>query len=171
MHNLNSSKQTGAGLLEILIAMLILSIGLLGMAGLQALSLKNNNSAINRSHAVFLANSMLDRIRANRTGSYTTAFATNTTSSSSSCDGTGATCSIAQIAAYDLSNWKCALSTTNTCYGPAKNAAGLLPDGQGQILRSGDEYTVTVQWTDSIKYVNGEPTSGTTTQISISAEI
>ena len=46
--------QRGATMLEILITLLILSIGLLGMAGLQALSLKSNQSAYYRSQATFL---------------------------------------------------------------------------------------------------------------------
>lgn len=58
--------QAGVGLLEILIAVLILSLGLLGMAGLQARSLQQNQSSMLRSHAVALGYSILDGLRLDR---------------------------------------------------------------------------------------------------------
>lgn len=58
-------QASGFTLLEVLISIVILSIGLLGMAGLVATGIKNNHTASYRSHATFLADDMLDRIRAN----------------------------------------------------------------------------------------------------------
>jgi type IV pilus assembly protein PilV len=58
-------SQRGVGLIEVLIAVLVLSIGLLGIAGLQARALKNNLSAFERSQAVTLTYLMLDAMRAN----------------------------------------------------------------------------------------------------------
>ena len=68
---------TGFTLIEVLIAMLVLAVGLLGLAGLQATSLKNNQSAYNRSQATQLAYDMADRMRANVAGvaTYTNAGA------------------------------------------------------------------------------------------------
>lgn len=66
--------QAGATLIEVLVAVLILSIGLLGIAGLQARALQNNQSAFERSQAVMLSYFMLDAMRANadaaRAGDY-----------------------------------------------------------------------------------------------------
>jgi type IV pilus assembly protein PilV len=59
-------NQSGISLIEMLIALLVLSFGLLGLAGLQALSLKNNQSAYLRSQATLVAYDVLDRIRARR---------------------------------------------------------------------------------------------------------
>ncbi|MBN8480627.1 MAG: type IV pilus modification protein PilV [Xanthomonadales bacterium] len=56
----------GFTLLEVLIALVILSFGLLGLAALQAYSVKTNQSAHFRSQATALANMMLDSLRANR---------------------------------------------------------------------------------------------------------
>lgn len=56
----------GISLIEMLIALLVLSFGLLGVAGLQAQSLKNNQHASLRSQATMLGNQLLDRLRANR---------------------------------------------------------------------------------------------------------
>jgi type IV pilus assembly protein PilV len=55
----------GFTLLEVLIALLIFSLGLLGLAGLMVVSVKTNNSAYLRTQASFLAQSMADRMRAN----------------------------------------------------------------------------------------------------------
>lgn len=58
-------KIQGFTLLEVLIAMLIFAIGMLGLAGMQGVALKDNNDAYMRSQAVFFAYDMGDRIRAN----------------------------------------------------------------------------------------------------------
>lgn len=60
------STQSGASLLEVLIAVLILAIGMLGIAALQAITLKNTQSASERTTAVIQSYAMLDMLRANR---------------------------------------------------------------------------------------------------------
>ena len=59
-------KQQGASLLEVLIAILILAIGLLGIAALQAVTLRNMQGSGDRSVAVIQAYAMFDIMRANR---------------------------------------------------------------------------------------------------------
>lgn len=61
-----SRGQRGATLIEVLVAVLILSVGLLGVAALQAVSLNNNNNAYFRTQAVNLNYEFMDRIRALR---------------------------------------------------------------------------------------------------------
>lgn len=61
-----AKRQRGATLIEILVAVLILSFGLLGMAALQTRALQGNQSSLNRSQAVMLNNSMLDAMRIDR---------------------------------------------------------------------------------------------------------
>jgi type IV pilus assembly protein PilV len=60
------SGQSGTSLLEVLIAVLILAVGMLGMAALQAVTLKNSNSSTARSQAVMQTYSLFDRMRLNR---------------------------------------------------------------------------------------------------------
>lgn len=62
----NAKRQSGSSLLEVLIAVLVLAIGMLGMAALQAVTLKNSNSSAARSQAVIQTYSMFDRLRLNR---------------------------------------------------------------------------------------------------------
>lgn len=61
-------RQKGFTLLEVLVAMLVLSIGLLGLAGLMASSLRNNHSAYYRTQATWLAYDVIDRMRVNGAG-------------------------------------------------------------------------------------------------------
>ncbi|TNJ33592.1 type IV pilus modification protein PilV [Arenimonas terrae] len=64
--NPGRTAQRGASLLEVLIAVLILAIGMLGIAALQAVSLRNTQSSGDRTTAVIQSYSMLDMLRANR---------------------------------------------------------------------------------------------------------
>ena len=59
-------RAAGLSLIEMLISLLVLSVGLLGLAGLQAYSLKNNHSSYLRSQATVLGYDLLDQIRAKR---------------------------------------------------------------------------------------------------------
>lgn len=73
----NRRRQAGVGLIEILIAVLVLSIGFLGIAALQAKALANNNGSLARTQASIAAYSMFDAMRADRAaalaGSYNNA--------------------------------------------------------------------------------------------------
>lgn len=60
------TRQRGSSLLEVLIAVLVLAIGMLGMAALQAVTIKNSGSSAERSNAVIQSYAMLDMLRANR---------------------------------------------------------------------------------------------------------
>ncbi|HFE32669.1 MAG TPA: type IV pilus modification protein PilV [Gammaproteobacteria bacterium] len=144
-------RQAGFTLLEILIALIILSIGLLGLAGLQANSLKNNNSAYQRTQASLLANEMLDRIRANRQGLETGAYDAidSTSTSDPGCITSG--CSNMQMAQYDAHDW-------------SDRLANLLPSGQGTVSGGGANsvFTITVMWDDARTGATGTACSGDT---------
>lgn len=76
----SARRQRGVGLLEVLIAVLILGVGLLGIAAMQAMALRNSQSSIERSQAVVQTYSILDAMRSNRSavlgGSYNLAAVT-----------------------------------------------------------------------------------------------
>ena len=110
----------GMSLLEVLVAIVVLSLGLMGLAGLQAASLRNNQTAYYRSIATQQAYDMADRMRANlagvRAGDYS-ALGTNIPADPG-CFNAG--CSAANMAVTDHMQW-------NT------NNAVLLPGGQGSV--------------------------------------
>jgi type IV pilus assembly protein PilV len=78
MNRFMKASQIGTSLIEVMIAVLIMSIGLLGVAAMQATALKNSQSALERSQAVIESYAILDAIRVNqeegRNGSYTRAM-------------------------------------------------------------------------------------------------
>lgn len=67
-------QQRGVGLIEVLIALLVLSFGMLGLAGLQLWSLRNNQSSMERSLAVVQTHSIIDAMRADRVTATTGGF-------------------------------------------------------------------------------------------------
>ena len=106
-------NQRGATLVEVLVALLVLSIGLLGVAALQVSALQTNRGAHVRSQASVLAYDIADRMRANRDAALADAYVLTLTAPAG---GTG-------MALADLQNWKATLTNT-------------LPSGQGEIARA-----------------------------------
>lgn len=106
-----SPRERGFSLLEVMIAVLIVSVGLLGLAGLQALALKNNTSASQRTIATQLAYDMTDRMRANfaavLSGDYVYAIysATNVAGQTTASCLTTAGCTSTQMAQEDIYEW------------------------------------------------------------------
>jgi len=158
------SGQQGFTLLEVLVAVVVLSIGLLGLAGLQASGLAQNNTAYQRTQATLLAYDMLDRMRANYEGvrlGYYNNF-TAGTQNDPGCITSG--CSVQQIANYDNYSWGVRLGNT-------------LPTGKGKISGAGlnSNFTITVMWDQDRTGATGTNCSGNTqtdlTCIEISSRI
>jgi type IV pilus assembly protein PilV len=125
--DLPTRAQSGFTLIEVLVAIVVLSIGLLGLAGLQATGLRHNQSAGFRSTATVLAYDIADAMRANRVE----ARNNNYTILMSAAKPTGT--AVYQI---DLNNW-------------LSEIALRLPAGDGAVSVVNDVVTVTVQWDDS----------------------
>lgn len=157
-------KSTGFTLTEVLISLVVLSIGLLGLAGLQTESLKKNNDAYLSSIASTQASDIIDRMRSNydeaKSGGYTTSNPTSAGQSNIGCLGgvpnqpstqsgsQTSSCSEQQMSLNDLYEWQ-------------TNLANLLPDGKGSICLSsnpgavgsnlncnnqGDIYVIMISW-------------------------
>ncbi|WP_252176450.1 type IV pilus modification protein PilV [Endozoicomonas sp. 4G] len=142
-------RQKGVGLIEVMVALLVISVGVLGMAGLQTKSLQHNQLAYLRSQAVIIVNDMMDRIRANKTiaasgndyviteAEYVAAGCT-TTDFIDRCES--ATCNESQLAIYDVQQWKFQMACQ-------------LPDATGSIAientSSGRVYVITLKFNDS----------------------
>lgn len=152
------SRTRGFTLYEVLIAVLILAIGILGVTGLQVLSLQQNRSALLRAQALQVGNDVLDRIRANPDGTYSGVDFDDAPSGSVNCVGALANCSEDQMATYDIAQWKCSINPRDengdvysTCatLGLAAGAANSLPEGQGAISINADGvHEVSVRWSD-----------------------
>ena len=108
------NKNAGFTLIEVLIAVLVLATGLLGLAGVQASSLRNNQSAYSRSQATLLAYEMADKMRANRaeaTKLSTSAYvATSSADTQTSCNTTTG-CTSALMAQDDRARWNANISS------------------------------------------------------------
>jgi type IV pilus assembly protein PilV len=136
------SKRSGFTLLEVLITLVILSIGLLGLAGLQAVGLSQNHSAYLRSQATQAAYSIADRMRANQVASanYLSSFMLpSAATAQAGCTAGG--CTAAQMATNDLFEWNTALSSS------LPNIA--VPVELGNITLNGAVFTITINWDDN----------------------
>lgn len=109
MHTL-TRRQRGFSLIEALVAFLLLSVGMLGIASLQAVSLRAGYTATLRTVAVIKAEEILERMRANQTAlaSYVSVAGAGTAAPVPECtDISGVViCNPAQMASYDIYKWK-----------------------------------------------------------------
>ncbi|MBS0613321.1 MAG: type IV pilus modification protein PilV [Proteobacteria bacterium] len=125
----------GFTMVEALVALVVLAVGMLGMAGLYVTTLRSGSSAIYRMQAINLATDMADRIRANHNANlfYNDAPANNP------CFGAVATvdCTPEQMAQSDLFQWNAQLTQ-------------MLPSGTGTVAVNGASapytYTITINW-------------------------
>lgn len=98
---------SGFSLVEVLVALILLAIGLLGTATLLLESLSSNRVALERSRAVTLASDMLERIRANReaAGAYDTRNRDDVPTLDPTCEQADAGCRAEVMASHDLRDW------------------------------------------------------------------
>lgn len=154
MKTLSEKLTKGFSLIEVLVALVVLTIGLLGMAGLQGYSITGSYNAHLRTQATALAQDIIDRMRANPAEALGTSYDVDfgdAPSSGTDCIGSSATCTTAQLAAYDLREWKCNLGTyagNSVC--AAFVSQSTLPSGDGRVVTQvNGQFEVTVQWTDT----------------------
>lgn len=128
-------QQKGFSLIEVLVTMVVISFGMLGIAGVMVNSLKNNQSSYARSQASVLANDIIDRMRANRTSAEATPspYAFNNLSATATISGGG-------VVFNDLTEW-------------SQSLAASMPSASGRgsvaIDATTKKVTVIVQWDDS----------------------
>lgn len=164
-------KQAGFTLLEVLIAVVVFSIGLLGLASLQVTGLKLSSDSMERTMATLLANDMIDRMRANVAASSlgvtspynnpSQAFTANPACyGMNSAGGTLSTaqCTPAQMAANDFADWYASIqgSAANS-WRPAIRS--VLPTGSGVVCidSTAQDGTPTSPNCDNVVAVAGKP--------------
>ena len=138
----------GFTMLEVLVALVVLSLGLLGIAALLVTTQKSNSSSYIRQQAVQSAYNILDRIRANQIeavlGGYNAsnlagAGQTPAVAAAPAVDCTQTACTAPQMAAYDIWHWQARdlAQLTNGCGSVTTTASG-----------NNTLVTITVQWDD-----------------------
>lgn len=148
------SRQRGAGLIEVLVAILILAIGLLGMAGMTASSIKFNQMSRMRGTGVLLVNDLAERARVNvlgfDAGGYDRADKqysfSPTLTSESGCSDLGANkCTAGDLATYDVNQW-------------LKNIRARLPGGdafiQTSVTKDARTMDIWLMWTEATESTN-----------------
>ncbi len=154
-------RNSGFSLIEVLVALLVLSIGLLGLAALQTTGLAFNHQSYERTQAVLQAYDIIDRMRANKSGTGSTINSTydsvalgnlptvSVDCASSSCTGT-------ELAAYDIYQWNVANASVLAegkgaiCKGTFTNDANGYPSS---CSTTGSIYRIAVTWKEKDIYM------------------
>ena len=129
---IRKNTQRGVTLVEAMIALLVISVGLLGIASLQLTAMNQNASSLHNSQAVWMAYNMSDRIRANISEFDT--YDGKDTSTSDPKDCMASTCNPAEIVDSDMADWRTMVEN--------------LPGGRGIISSNADGLLVSVMWDD-----------------------
>jgi len=133
---INHRRQSGFSLVEVLITLVIMSVGMLGIAGLYVQSMQAGRTSMFRHHAVTLAGDVADRIRANPLAAV--AYAAED-GADNNCILGGTRCTPAEMAAHDILLWKA-------------QAADVLPSGDVVVVHDDTvippTYAITVNWTE-----------------------
>ncbi|MFP7721976.1 type IV pilus modification protein PilV [Lysobacter sp. A3-1-A15] len=127
--NVSRASIRGAGLIEVLVAVLIMAIGLLGIAAMQATALRNSQSSLERSQAVVQSYSIIDAMRANRVVALAGGYNMGMTCAPPGGGGS--------LVANDQAIWIRDLQDT------------MGSTACGEVVCNAGNCTVTVQWDDS----------------------
>ena len=136
----------GFSLLELLVAVLVVALGTLGVAGLQLATAQSNRAALQQGLAMTFVGDLVERIRANRTADYSVALGAPP---SGFVDCMGADCTPAQLASFDLAVWKCGFGRWRqhaTCEAlpvPVRPET-VLVDGDGAVATNGESALISV---------------------------
>jgi type IV pilus assembly protein PilV len=134
------SRQAGFSLLEVLITIVIVALGLLGVAGMQVTSMRLTEMTENRSMGSIFANDIIDRIRSNRANAlaYDINFG-------------GPPSSVTDLASQDLLDWKTLLSHPRLGLPGGDGSVDVVADPTCPAVapaRSCFQVTVTLQWNE-----------------------
>ncbi|WOJ93462.1 type IV pilus modification protein PilV [Congregibacter variabilis] len=122
-----AASMRGVGMIEVLTAMVVVAVAVLGISRMQITMLQQNQSALLRSQATILAYDAIDRLRVDRqaalNGDYDRALGAARPTTTSVADNS-------------INQWLDSVATT-------------LPAGDGAIVRSGELIVVSIRWDDS----------------------
>ena len=137
-------RQRGISMVEALVALVVIAVGMLGIAGLYLSSLQASRSAKLRSHAVELASSIADRIRANREAAV--AYSTDTYGGEpAERDCETVRCTADQLAEDDLAKWILDIRATL----PGADAVTGTVTVTDRADPESDNYVINVTWREA----------------------
>jgi type IV pilus assembly protein PilV len=156
------ARQHGVSLIEVLVSILVMALGLVGMASLQTTTLKYQQGSVQRGMLAGLVSDFAERARANLSQTpvlvgddspYLTEAnltwpdlsAEDDLGPAIDCRASSSTCSAAEVAAYDLGVWR-------------QSVRRALPQGSAVIARQGEAMQVTLMWTDKDRLTESSPT-------------
>lgn len=155
-----SPREQGVSLIEVLVSLVILSLGVLAVVALQLVSKRNNADAGQRTIAAQLAYDMIERMRANSSPTILNLYLTGNsplgrgsrgaTEPSPNCKS--ATCTPAQLATHDLWAWEQTLDGAAETLGTSKTGGLVLPTAciNGPAGGGDGTYTVTIVWRGTV---------------------
>lgn len=151
-----SRSQAGVSLVEVLVAVMVLGVGLLGVGAMQAIALRNGQSSLERTQAVIQSYAILDLIRANRTNALAGYYNTGATpvceaGSVDPDDPAGE-----QAAQNDVNAWLASLKSAMGSGATDTTTCGAVNCAANAI--GGATCTVTIQWDDSRGTASGGQT-------------
>ena len=147
-------SQSGVGLIEVLIAVVVMSVGFLAAARMQVEGMRFSQSAYYQSQAHFLANDMIDRMRSNIQGVLDGNY-NNVSTSSSAVKPTCADCTPSEVAQLDIFDWSSNLFDLAGTAGfiPALQSGDTEANGR-IILIGGEQYAIEMSWSELIAGAN-----------------
>ena len=125
--------EQGTTLIEVLVALMLVTIGLTGMMTMQVRGIQQNQSAYLQTQAITIANDMADRIRLNRQAGLTDGYALTLSQDAADFSADATSDSGKKLAYADLNGWLSWLST-------------ILPEGDAEIKRAGHRIIIVVRW-------------------------
>ena len=169
----SKNSQAGVSLVEVLVSALIVSIGLVGVAGLQVASLKNNQAALMRSQSTALAYDLADRMRSNVGGAGSGFYEASAAALTAGCNSTSG-CSIQELSEHDMAEWQAALAA----HLPMGEGVGCIDSTPNDGARAaspacdgtGTQFSVKIWWdADSDGVISVTPTN--TERLTISFQL
>lgn len=150
-HPFKGKRKSGVGMIEVLVAVIVMSIGFLAVAQMQIRGMRNNQSTYLRSQAAMMLKDMTDRMRSNRVGVKGSSYDSLTTTNDKTlpdCVTNKVSCTPAELAAKDIYEWSVNIyppaAMTNAV--PAFPATGAI----GKVTNNSGVFDVVVQWTELI---------------------
>jgi type IV pilus assembly protein PilV len=156
--------QQGVSLIEVLVSILVMALGLMGMASLQTATLKYQQGSVQRGMLAGLVSDFAERARANPSQSpqilgddspyltesgltWTDASGDVSDAPATDCRASTASCQAADVAEYDMTVWR-------------QSVRAALPQGGAAVVRQGDALSLTLMWSDKDRISEKSPTCG-----------